>query len=263
MQRYFRLYRRLLTMNLMKALMYRGNLWLAFSLTALESVTLFLVVTILFQHITTIRGWSYEDNIVLSGVFLLTLGIGWITYRGGLRDLDIIINRGDLDAMLTKPIDPQFLATIHRIDIEDTGRAVVGLVLIGYGLVTGGSLSHPLFTIPLFLFTFFCGQVVLYSIHLAIKTISFKSIEGWAVESLHWRFHDLAKYPTDIYTGTLRIIYTFVLPLAFIATVPAKALVGGLSVWLVIGSLVAAIASFILSRFIWQHALRGYTSASS
>ena len=59
------------------------------------------------------------------------------------------------------------------------------------------------------------------------------------------------------------MIFTFIIPIAFITTVPAEAIVGratpgsALTALLVAGLLVA------VSRWFWRFALRNYTSASS
>jgi ABC-type uncharacterized transport system permease subunit len=53
------------------------------------------------------------------------------------------------------------------------------------------------------------------------------------------------------------------LPLVFVATVPAKVLTGKFTWQLCVGSLVAAILSFVISRAIWKFAVKKYSSASS
>jgi ABC-2 type transport system permease protein len=54
-----------------------------------------------------------------------------------------------------------------------------------------------------------------------------------------------------------------VLPVAFLTTVPAEAMLGRLTLpWLML-SLMVACLGLALSRAFWQFALRFYTSASS
>lgn len=260
--KYFKLYKQFLKINTMKALVYRGNLFLSCILVILESIATFFSVKIVFNHIHSIAGWNFADMMVLSGVFMFTHAISWLLFRASLGRLDILISRGDLDWMLVKPVDTQFLATMHEIDIEDAARGIVGVAVIVLGL-QGHSTLQVLTSLPLFLVTFLCGQIVLYSVSLSFKTVSFKSIEGWATNAIYSRFHELARYPTDIYRGIMKIIYTFVFPLAFIATVPAKALLGTISLPFFLLAITMAFVSFLVSRMVWKWALRGYSSASS
>jgi len=246
----------------MKGMAYRANFLFGVSLTAFESIITFLVATIIYSQIKTIAGWSYSDTLVLIGIVMLTQAFGWLTFRGGMSDFDRIISRGDFDWMLVKPVDVQFMASCNRIDIEDGARSIVGILLIIYG-ATASSLLNFGAKLFLFIITFFCGQIVLYAIFLSFKTIAFKAIQGWATNSIAYRLQELAKYPTDIYKGALRVVYTYVLPLIFIATVPAKALTGKLTWELFVGSIIAAVLSFIVSRLIWKFALKRYSSASS
>lgn len=246
----------------MKSFSYRGNFWWRMSLTTAESITILLAINIIFGHIGTISGWDYHNMLVLIGTFMIADTFAWFFYKGGLHVFDELINKGTLDWLLVKPVDAQFLAATHRIDVDDAGRTLVGVGLLAYGLQYV-PLVQTLAMLPVYIFLILCGQVVLYSIMIIVKTISFKSIHGWATNAVSFRFQELARYPTDIYTGMLHTLYTFILPLAFIATVPAKALTGKLSLPLIVGAIFAATISLAIARLVWLKALKGYSSASS
>jgi ABC-2 type transport system permease protein len=71
------------------------------------------------------------------------------------------------------------------------------------------------------------------------------------------------RYPVSAYPPALRLLFTFVLPVAFLTTVPAEALLGrGSALWAA-GSLLAAALCLAGSRLLWRYAQRFYTSASS
>lgn len=260
--RLLKLYRTFFRFNLMADMAYRETFLFGLFLTCLESLAVFAGVVILFRHVDSIAGWSYEHMLVLLGIFILSNAAAWLLFRAGISDLDQIINKGDLDGYLVKPVDTQLLVAIQRIDIEDAGRSLVGLALIIFGM-RGHPITEILTRLPVFFVLFFSGQVVLYSVQLIFKSVSFKSIQGWATNSIGWRFHELAQFPTDIYRSVMRVVYTFVFPLAFVVTVPAKALTRELTVALFFGSIFAALGTFTAARLIWKLALRNYSSASS
>lgn len=262
MKKYIKLYFVFLRANMIKLFTYRGDFWLGFLLTGAQSIAILLGLNIMFIHINNIAGWSYHDMLVLLGTFMLTDALSWMLFRAGVNDLDTIINKGDLDWYLIKPIDTQFMVTVQRLDAQDAGRSFVGIPILIYGL-QNSEIFATLLNIPLFIVTLLLGQVVLYSITMAVKTVSFKSIQGWATSAISWRFYDLARYPVDIYSGAMRIIYTFVLPLVFIATVPAKVLTGNFELYMLFGAIAAAAISLCIVRLIWNKALSGYSSASS
>jgi ABC-2 type transport system permease protein len=59
----------------------------------------------------------------------------------------------------------------------------------------------------------------------------------------------------------LRIIFVYVLPVAWTTTIPASALVGRLSPFAVLESIGVGTAALLVSRAVWRIALRRYTSA--
>jgi ABC-2 type transport system permease protein len=58
-------------------------------------------------------------------------------------------------------------------------------------------------------------------------------------------------------------VFTLMLPVAFLTTVPAQVLLGRGSGYWIGASLAMAALAFTLCRAFWQFALRSYTSASS
>jgi ABC-2 type transport system permease protein len=75
-----------------------------------------------------------------------------------------------------------------------------------------------------------------------------------------WQF---ARYPVDIYRRPLRLVLTYVLPVAFIATVPARALLHAEQLLAISAAVGVAIGSCLLAHFAWRAGLRRYTSATS
>jgi len=68
----------------------------------------------------------------------------------------------------------------------------------------------------------------------------------------------MAAYPV-----AFRFCFTFVVPVAFLTTVPAEALLGREAIGWIVGAGGLAIALLIFSNVFWRFALRFYTRASS
>jgi ABC-2 type transport system permease protein len=71
------------------------------------------------------------------------------------------------------------------------------------------------------------------------------------------------RYPVAAYPAPLRLLFTLVIPVAFLTTVPAEVVLGRAStpmLWLGSG---LAVGFFVVARQFWLYALRHYTSASS
>ena len=68
----------------------------------------------------------------------------------------------------------------------------------------------------------------------------------------------MVAYPT-----AYRFFFTFLIPVAFLTTVPAQAILGRIGGIWILGSFVLAGGLFFASIQFWRLALRYYTSASS
>ena len=71
------------------------------------------------------------------------------------------------------------------------------------------------------------------------------------------------RYPLSAYPPALRFLFTFLLPVAFLTTVPVEILLGQMQAGALILGVLLATTFFALSRSFWLFALRHYTSASS
>ena len=72
---------------------------------------------------------------------------------------------------------------------------------------------------------------------------------------------DAARWPSSIFRGVVRALFTFVIPLALMTTCPAQALLGTLPTRTLLGALAGAVAALALSRAVWNRAIAHYTSA--
>jgi len=72
------------------------------------------------------------------------------------------------------------------------------------------------------------------------------------------------RYPIDaLPPGVYRFIFTFVVPVALLTTIPAQVALNQVRVSSLVLAGVFALGAFVGSRAFWKFALRSYTSASS
>ncbi|HUK64674.1 MAG TPA: ABC-2 family transporter protein, partial [Dongiaceae bacterium] len=105
------------------------------------------------------------------------------------------------------------------------------------------------------------ATVTLYSMWILIVSTAFYVVK---VDNLTYFFgsiFDAARWPSTVFRGVLRIVFTFVIPLALMTTYPAEALLGRLVPSTLLAAAVGAIAFAAASRSVWLLSLRRYTSA--
>ncbi|TCC42109.1 ATP-binding cassette domain-containing protein [Kribbella speibonae] len=73
----------------------------------------------------------------------------------------------------------------------------------------------------------------------------------------------LGRYPTDVFSRPLRILLTYVFPMALIASVPSTALLREPEVGVLLAGVFAAAGAASLAALAWRAGLRRYTGATS
>jgi ABC-2 type transport system permease protein len=90
-----------------------------------------------------------------------------------------------------------------------------------------------------------------------------QSIKIDNITEVFYGFYEAGRYSVTIYRGVVRTLLTFVVPIAFVTTFPAAALLGRIDVPTTIIGFVFAIGLFIISSRFWNYAVNHYSSASS
>lgn len=206
-----------------------------------------------------------DYNLAQVILFFLTFNLIDIVtqlFLRGVYHFRPLIITGNFDLLLTKPVHPLFLSLFSHADILDFITLVPLIGFMVFFLATG-QVAVTIFGVLLYLLLTGCALVIALALHIAVLAIGILTTE---VDHLIWIYRDLSgmgKVPVDIYQGWLRSFLTFVVPVGVMMTFPAKALMGLLSVQLVIFSFFLAVVFLLLSFRLWNFALKRYTSASS
>lgn len=206
------------------------------------------------------RGWSWEEALIVLGIFTVFKGFASAFLAVNLNRIVQHVERGTLDFVLLKPISSQFWLSFHSFSPWGIPDILVGLITIFYAgqrLHLSG-LSYLISLIPLAF-----GAVILYSLWFILGTTSMWFTKIYNITEVLRGLIDAGRFPIAAYPAAFRFFFTFIVPVAFLTTVPAETLLdrGNLS-WIATSGLLAAGLLVITNRF-WRFALRFYTSASS
>jgi ABC-2 type transport system permease protein len=227
------------------------------------------VLSLLYGHGRDLGGWSWDAALVVLGLYTLLDGFTSCLLQPNLSKIVGHVQNGTLDFVLLKPIDSQLWLSARQISPWGLPGVLAGLGLIVWGLTQAGpaaAWSDPtvgLRNLGLGLTLLFCAAAILYSLWFLLAGLSIWFVKVWNATEVLRTTLVAGRYPVSAYPPALRLLFTFVLPVAFLTTVPAEALLGRASGLWVAGSLLAAGLSLALSRAFWRRALRHYTSASS
>ncbi len=153
----------------MNELQYRVNFFLQL-LQSLISLGVGLVgLSLVFEHTTSLAGWSRPELLAVMGVYTLMGGIINATIQPNMNRLLGDVQEGSLDFALTKPVDSQLIISVRDFRIWRLVDVVVGAIVLGWAVVelrvTIGLGQSLAFATALLL-----GSLMIYSFWLILAT---------------------------------------------------------------------------------------------
>lgn len=262
MIKYLRLFYHLFYYSLQSRLEYRMD----FVANVIRSLTTILVgyigFSVIFDNTSYLAGWSKNEALVLFGIFLFINELWRVLFFLNLGMLPSYIQKGDLDGLLLKPISVQFLISLRHSLVFAIPNVIISVFVIGYysSKITPAIEAFKYIGMGVLMLN---GLLLLYSITLLFVSISFWTVRLQAFFDFYQSIIEGARYPVDIFSGILRIFFTFILPIAIIFTFPAQYLVKDLSIIAILVSITMGIFFLILSHKFFYYGIKRYNSASS
>ena len=208
----------------------------------------------------TFDGWSWQEAIVVLGMFTLLQGFSATFLVPNLNRIVQQVEQGTLDFVLLKPISSQFWLSARTISPWGLPDLLFGAIIIIYaGTQIGLGIRNYLVSAIPILF----GLIILYSLWFMLGATSIWFVRIYNVTEVLRGLLEAGRYPMVAYPAAYRFFFTFVVPVAFLTTVPAETMLGRSQMTWVIGAGILAVGLLLASKFFWQFALRFYTSASS
>ncbi|MDF5723722.1 MAG: ABC transporter permease [Rhizonema sp. PD37] len=208
----------------------------------------------------TFGGWSWEEALIILGIFTLIEGFSETFLAPNLNRIVSHVQKGTLDFVLLKPIRSQLWLSTNTISPWGLPDVVFGCAIIAYaGQKLGLGISDYLISvIPLFF-----GLVIFYSLWFMLGATSIWFVKIGNVTEVLRGLVQAGRYPMVAYPTAYRFFFTFIIPIAFLTTIPAEAMLGRSQITWTLSAGVLAVLLFFLSTRFWLFALRFYTSASS
>jgi ABC-2 type transport system permease protein len=261
-RRYGRIYLAFLRNCLARELEFRGHFFFQVISNTVSAVLSLALASIVFANVRLVAGWDLDRMILLTGTFLLVLSLINFLFHDNMLKLSELINRGDLDFVLTKPISGQFLVSTRYVTFSELPAILVAAFYILEGLRRTGARPGPADVLA-YVVLVVSAVGCFYGLWFISVTFTLWSGRINNMAYLAMPVMDLARVPTDVYAGLFRPFFTFVVPLALIATLPSKPLLGLADPALVAyGPALATLLLAASNRF-WHFSLRRYSSASS
>lgn len=263
---YLKFYLSFIKISIIKELEFRANfivnlisdfLWLAVGLFTID---------VLFTQLKTIGGWSKTDVQLLLLVNTFFVNVLWFFTLEKLAYFSELIQKGELDFILTKPLNDRFLVSFASVPDLSLSQMIKQLTFFSLIII-----MVVLFLLPVsllqwtqFFFFIIVGFMIFYCLGFMITTFNIWVVKLDNVHFLLDHVIDAGRHPMSIWQGIAKVIFFWFIPLGFTAHFATQALLS--PVWqgtnIVVGITLAG-GLFIASEVFWRYAIRHYASASS
>jgi len=259
--RYLRVYKTFFLSAFVREMEFRAN-FIAKVIQNLVWMFFFVaILLVIYGNTKQVAGWSRSDAFVLAATCFLLQAL-MMAFFMSLMEIPSHVRLGTLDYVITKPIDPQFWISARRFNFDQIGVLFAGFAML---LIGAGSLRTPLSISQWTSYFLLLGSAlaIFYSFNLILMTTAIWFVRVDNLWVLGQSILDVARFPIDIYHLFIQRLFIYFVPMAFLATIPARQLVLGFDGGMVAIGVVWALVFLIASRLFWRYAVRNYASASS
>lgn len=260
--RYLRILHGFFKASVMADLEYRLNLTIKVLTDVIWYIAQLSVFEVLFAHTTSISGWTLASTRVFMGVLFVTDSLYMFLVQENLDRMSDKVRRGDLDLLLVKPVNSQFMLSFQKLSPAYLGNFALTVSWLIWSLT---QLPEPVSWLRLFVLIIAvpCSLAVSYSMRFFFSATALIFTRAENINYVWYQLYRLGTRPDTIYPPWLRYVVLTILPVGFIASVPARLILSAPDILLVLASIgIAALGIFLSTRY-WRVALRNYSSASS
>jgi ABC-2 type transport system permease protein len=257
-----RLIQTFLKVNIQMSLAYRADTVINILLNLMWLGWELLSLSIIFSNTATLGGWGPGELIALLGVFRLVNTMMMALIWPNTEKFNASVRDGSLDYTLLQPVNSMFLVTFSRIAVWRIWDLALAFILIVVGVNLAGEIATPA-GIASFMLLTVTGAIVIYSLWIVLIAFTFWFTKFDNNVTILQALLDAGRYPVTVYPAWLRVIVTFIIPIAVATTIPLQALRGDLNGWGVLLFMGIGLLSILLASQVWRAGVRRYSGASS
>ena len=216
---YMSIYGKVLVQDLKSKMSYRADFIISNIGMIISNLVGFVTFYILFSNFPSINGWTMYEMLFMYGFSLIALTPLQCFFDNNWN-LRFMVRTGDFIKYCFRPINIFFYFISEVFDVKGLGQLCFGVGTLVYAW---SHLAIPVTFVTIVqtvLFLFAASLFMIAIMNFAAATCFWIQNSGY-VMVIMFRFKDFAKYPASIFNTVFRVIFTFVIPIAFIAYYPS------------------------------------------
>lgn len=218
---------------------------------------------IIFLNINTLKGWRFEDMLLLYGVDMFIWGVFMTIFFDSLYDeFRDSVRWGRIDTKLIQPVNPRISLSLGSIDVPGFFNIMVSVLFI---IIVLSSYNFTISIEGFFLSIVLAinGVLVLYNFLFFIYTIQFFALDFQSGENIFWDLKDVSNKPTNIFPKVIQIIIFTFLPAGIVAFIPFEAFIGKISLSSCLIAVIVNLLFLVGTQILFKNGLKKYSGVSS
>lgn len=220
-----RAYRSLAGAFIRSRLSYRLSFAARATAVALSDLAPLLLVGMVLTRFSSVAGWRWPELALLHGLSQ-TAGSLARCFSVPLDRFDELIVSGDFDTIMTRPLSPLLHVLAGGIELVHASRVVLGTVVM---MLAGRAACVPptAGNLALVAAAVLGGGLLIFALTLMVAALSFwQTRTGKLQDIVQASTRAFAEFPLGIYPSGVRVVLTWILPLALATYFPARRMLG-------------------------------------
>jgi ABC-2 type transport system permease protein len=233
---------------------------------ALWQTSVIVFASVLLTRFPSIGDWSSPAVLLLAAMRMTSHGLVTLFF-GRILYIHAIVQEGHIDGYLTRPMSVYRQIQYARFSANAFGDLLVAVSMLIFAIAWFDQAWTPVRVLLLI-----AGIVGGAFLEAAITNV-FAGLTLISPSAASWsfRFQEIlsavGNYPLNILPVGVQIALTYLVPIAFIAYLPAAAITGQLATtvvpaWLAYAAPIVGAAAYAVSRWIWVRCLDNYQGAN-
>lgn len=258
---YIKIYFMMISQDFKSKMAYRGDFIISSFAMIMINFTGLLSFWLIFKSIAVIDDFKFEELIFIYGFSVLATTPMQIFFDN-IWQLWIYCENGDFIKYCFKPLNLFFYYIAETFDPKGLGQFVFGLITLVYAWIKLG-IEFNFVNITMTLLLLFGSSLIVIGIMVMACSFAFITIHGITVLTFFARFRDYARYPMTVFNKAFKFIFTFVLPVGFMAYYPSLFFLRQADYKISLITPIVGIVFFYLSYKLWMRLALKYAGTGT
>jgi ABC-2 type transport system permease protein len=262
LKRYLKIYFLIESQYIKARLQYRADFFISSIGMVITSITTIFMFWVLFDSIPDLAGWTFDELLFIYAFYLLAI-VPLQIFFDHIWQLRWHVTDGTFIKYYFRPLNMMFYYMSEMFDVKGLSQLALGIVAMLYA----SHRLHIAWDVPrlALLFAAWLGSaLVIISILVIASSLAFWMQNSFPVLNFAWKVREYAQYPMTIFDGLFRFVFTYLIPIGFVAFYPAQLFLrSGQAPLSAYASPLVGIAFFALAYLVWSKGVNHYSGTGS